>query len=210
MRRLSSQPVDPPADAAHVRAEADRAASEVQGSAARPTRSSVPRAECPDSCRVHAHTDGLNTHVDRNHANVAFPGLNGRSGESFRAEAAYAKVASKQKTKADRLVMAGVLLAVLTEHDVSRGRFAMMLGVNEKAVRKMLCAEVSIPLHAFLRMPTDMRRDFIEGVAEASGCDAFGVVERALSKIRAARDIAAAHALEDAARDLARELGRGR
>lgn len=131
-----------------------------------------------------------------------------RTAASRRAENAYRKTACKQRTTAERLVYAKVLLDVMERHGVTIGRLSMLVDMNEKTVWKMLHAEVSIPVHLPGRLPTDMRWELIDGLARACGCDPAGGAKRVLDRIRREKDIEAAHELEDRARELARELGR--
>lgn len=133
-----------------------------------------------------------------------------RTAASRRAENAYRKTACKQRTTAERLVYAKVLLDVMERHGVTIGRLSMMVDMNEKAIWKMLHAEVSIPVHLPGRLPTDMRWEFLDGMALACGCDPAGGAKRVLDRLMRDRNIDGAEELEDKARDLARELRRGR
>lgn len=132
-----------------------------------------------------------------------------RSEESRRAEDAARKVVCKQTTKADRLKIAAVLAAVMGRHGISNARLSAIVDINEKQIRKMLLADVSIPQHLVLRLPTEMRWDYFDGLAAAAGCDPAGSASRVLARIRRERDVEAAHELEDQARALSREMARG-
>lgn len=180
------------------------------------SRERTPRetAERQGTCNMHAPPRqaerAIPIHAVCNAADGRFlepePAL--RSGESRRAEDAYRKTACKQRTKSERLRVAAVLLDVLERHGVSVSRMSVMVDIAEKQIHKMLAADVSVPAFLPMRLPTDMRWDFLGGLALACGCDPESSAKRVLDRIRRERDIEAAHELEDSARALSRELGR--
>lgn len=132
-----------------------------------------------------------------------------RTNESRRAEDAYRKVECKQRTRAERLRVAALLLEAMRAHGVSIGRLSAMVDVGEKQVRKWLSAETSIPHHVAMRMPREMRSTFLGAfLADVEGGATASASDRLLAQIKASGNIEAAHDLEDRARELAREMGR--
>lgn len=115
----------------------------------------------------------------------------------------------KQQTKADRLLVAAVLADILRRYEISTDRLSAIVDINEKRIRKWLTADESIPAHFGKRLPTEMKRDWLAGYAVAIGCESTTSAMPALEHIRRTGDVAAAHALEDQARELSREMARG-
>ena len=99
----------------------------------------------------------------------------------MKAEVAYRDWSSAPPTDrplaAQRTVLAKILFEVLKAHDVSRLRFADMIGVNEKQVRKMLDGRSPVPMAVLGVMPIEMSIDFMDRVVQARG----GGVHRAAS-----------------------------
>lgn len=191
-------------------------ASEDQRTSAPRSRTSQGTAEHQGTCNMHAPPRQAERAIpipaSCNSADGRFfeAEHSARSVESRRAEDAYRKTACKQRTKAERLRVAAVLLAVLERHGVSVSRMSVMVDIAEKQIHKMLAADVSVPAFLPMRLPTDMRWEYLEGVALACGCDPESSTKRVLDRLRRERDVDGAEELEDQARDLARELRRGR
>lgn len=62
-----------------------------------------------------------------------------------------------------------MLFELLRDHETSRVWLAMVLGVHEKQVRKMLGAEISIPVTIVDCLPEPMRADYIDRLALLDG-----------------------------------------
>jgi hypothetical protein len=213
-RSFTSHPIDPRADAESHRVESRRAAdahrSEDQCAAREGSRTSRSTAECESRQDLYVADARLKARAVSTYPDPTNTRLNERTVESLRSERGYAKIAARQQAQSDRLLIAGVLLAVLKRHGVSHDRFGMMIGVTAKAVFKMLRAEVSIPMHVLLRMESEMRDELIDEVAKASGSASVASPERLLARIERDRDFDALEALEDAAREVGRRMRRGR
>lgn len=96
-----------------------------------------------------------------------------RTGESVKAETAYRDWSlvppSERPLVKHRAAHARVLFELLRDHAVSRSWFALQIGLNEKQVRKMLKAEISIPSQVSSCMPLEMRTDYLERLAVIDG-----------------------------------------
>jgi DNA-binding transcriptional regulator YiaG len=94
-----------------------------------------------------------------------------RTTASLRAAEAYRDWANappaERPLASARSVTASALFAVLKDHDVSRARFADMLGIDEKTVRQWLDGSKPIPLAAIATMPLDMGTDLSERILDA-------------------------------------------
>lgn len=175
-------------------------------------------AEHPATCNVQPHETqaeraggGATPISTANSADGHFPRPEQpcRTNESRRAEDAYRKVECKQRTRAERLRVAALLLEAMRAHGVSISRLSVMVDVGEKQIRKWLSAETAIPHHVAMRMPREMRATFLGAfLADVEGGATASASDRLIAQIKASGNIEAAHDLEDRARELAREMGR--
>lgn len=112
-----------------------------------------------------------------------------RSDASLRAEEAYRDWSSAPPAErplvSGRVGAATALFAVLKAHDVSRARFADMLGIDEKTVRQWLDGSKPIPLAAILAMPVDMGTDLFDRLLDARAGGAR-TPKRAIAALREA------------------------
>lgn len=135
-----------------------------------------------------------------------------RTQESLRAEEAYRAwsqaPASKRQLAAHHITVAALLRDVLKAHDVSKLRFAAMIGVDKKTVQKWLTGEAPTPLAVLLGLPTEMSLDFIERLSALRGVR--GGMGFEIAKLRRTRNLDAIHVAQDELTALAREIGRGR
>lgn len=168
------------------------------GSARLCTCDQQPRAV--DACSVHTH---------------ALPEIRAeqtaRTGESVRAESAYHDWSeappSERPLAAQRLAFAKILFHVLKSHGVSRLRFAAMIGVNEKQVRKMLDGRAPIPMASLGVMPTEMALDFTDAVlAMRRGEGRSSLIQRAIEELGRSRDLRAVNAAQRELLELAAKL----
>lgn len=97
-----------------------------------------------------------------------------RTGESVRAEEAYRDWSeappSQRPIAAHRLTVASELFALLKQHGVSKLRLALMVGVDDKTIRKWLDGRAPVPASIVLALPTDMALDFLARMAALRGC----------------------------------------
>lgn len=161
-------------------------------------RDRQPRAV--DACSTHAHGT---TEIRAEQ----------RTGESLTAESAYRDWSTAPPTDrplaAQRMNLAKTLFLVLQRHGVSRLRFAEMIGVNEKAVRKMLDGRSPIPMATLGVIPVDMALDFMESVISGrGGATPPPPMARAVDALRRSRDLKAVLEGQRALLDLAGELSR--
>lgn len=110
-----------------------------------------------------------------------------RTDESHRAERAFQDWS--QVPEADRPLQrhraahARVLSEWMTAHGISKSRFADMLGVDEKQVRKMLKMEKTIPSEVSSCIPKSLRRDYLDRLAELDGCAAPTDIAQIISRL---------------------------
>lgn len=98
---------------------------------------------------------------------------------------------------------------MLQAHGVSQQRFADMIGVNEKQVRKMLDGRTPIPLATLCVMPVEMTLDFIDRVIEMRGAGparAATFLRRGIDGLRASGDVRSALSAQRAILDVVEEL----
>lgn len=137
-------------------------------------------AGAAQGCRVHAHFSTEMGAVQRTEA-------------SQRAETAYLDWSTQSPAarplRAHRTAIATLLFETLKAHDVTKTRFAAMLGVDKKQVRKMLDGRVPVPVDVAFAMPLDMGLDFLARIRAARGVrsDVMGEIDR-LDK-RALREV---------------------
>jgi hypothetical protein len=112
-----------------------------------------------DACSIHAHQT-TDIRAERTETSIV-------------AEDAYrdwSRVSPAERPIAKhRAAHAKVLFDILRDHETSRVWLALILGVNEKQVRKMLRAEIPIPTTVAACMPTSMRTDYLERLASLDG-----------------------------------------
>lgn len=118
-----------------------------------------------------------------------------RTEASQRAEAAYrdwsTQPPAERPLRAHRMTVATILFETLKAHDVTKTRFAAMLGVDKKQVRKMLDGRVPVPVDVAFAMPLDMSLDFLARIRTARGVrsDVMGEIDRLDRKaLREVRD----------------------
>lgn len=96
-----------------------------------------------------------------------------RTAESERAESALetwrAKPPSERPLWMHRGRIADALGVVLKRHDVSKNRFAAMLDVNKKVVRRMLACEQPIHLDVLMVLPAEMAVDVVDRLFDGRG-----------------------------------------
>lgn len=102
-----------------------------------------------------------------------------RTSESRRAEIAFRDWSKEPEAdrplQRHRAAHARVLAEWMTEHGISKSRFADMLGIDEKAVRKMLKMEKTIPSEVSSCMPKSLRQDYLNRLVELDGGSAPGL-----------------------------------
>lgn len=157
------------------------------------------RAVDPSSCAVHApapraaQTPRVRAArgINDNTAECRFPRAE-RTRESVQAEEAYhAQLPpALRPLAAHRLEHATALYETLRAFDVSNNRFADMIGVNEKQVRKMLEGLTPIQSTITSAMPVDMALDFLGRVSALRGAVKSGM-QREIDRLRKARDLRA-------------------
>lgn len=135
--------------------------------------SGSPKSAAPAANKVHRAASGEERTEQRRavdpcstHAHETTEIRAERTETSVTAEAAYrdwSSVAPSERPMAKhRAEHARMLFELLRDHATSRTWFAMVLGVNEKQVRKMLKGEAPIPSTVIACMPAEMRVDYLE------------------------------------------------
>lgn len=168
-----------------------------------------PRADSAVTCTVHAPDLRPAQSNVRNHAECRSPRPE-RTPESVQAEQSYRDLSqvppSQRPLASHRLTHAAALFETLRAFDVSKNRFADMVGVNEKQVRKWIEGLTPIQTTVIAAMPSDMGLDFLERLRALRGGGGRSGWQRELERLRKSRDL---RAIQDAQRqllDLAAEL----
>ena len=176
------------------------------------------RAVDPSSCPAHvpdlraaqASPDRAEHDDQGNVAEGRFPRAE-RTRESVQAEQSYRdleQVAPSQRPLAvHRAAHAAALFETLRAFDVSKNRFADMIGVNEKQVRKMLEGLTPIQTTVAAAMPSDMALDFLGRLGALRGAGRSGM-QREVERLRKTRDLRGIHDAQRQLLELATELTR--
>jgi hypothetical protein len=135
-----------------------------------------------------------------------------RTRESVQAEQSYRDLSemppSQRPLAAHRLAHATALFETLRAFDVSKSRFADMIGVNEKQVRKMLEGLTPIQSTVASAMPSDMALDFLGRLTALRGGPRAGM-QREIERLRTSRDLKAVYDAQRQLLELATELAAG-
>lgn len=138
---------------------------------------------------------------------------NARTPASLRAEEAFhdwtAVPPSQRPLWKHRGQIADALGVVLKRHDISKNRFAMMLGVDKKQVRRMLACEQPIHIDVLFALPLEVALDFVEILTQARGAGAQrGIVllGQSIGILRASASATNRAEIRRAAREAQRQL----
>lgn len=140
-----------------------------------------------EQCTVHAITDCRICRAERAR----------RTDESHRAERAFrdwsAESPADRPLQKHQAAHARVLFEWMKEHGISRCRFADMLGVNEKQVRKMLKGSATIPSAVSSCIPASLRSDYLERLGELGG----GALQDRIDRLTMAEALEASRQITD-------------